>query len=82
MEERGENGRKHAVKKRWTRHTENPRRGCIGKCNETAGKHDNHQRKSNKIPWKMEESGANAENTPCKILWKMEETGANARNKP
>ena len=38
MEERGENGRKHVIKKRWTKHTENPRRGCIGKYNETVGK--------------------------------------------
>ena len=64
MEERGENGRKHAVRKRWTKHTENPRRGCIGKCNETAGKHNNDQRKSCKITWKMEETGANARNKP------------------
>ena len=28
--------------------------GCIGKYNETAGKHDNDQRKSYKIPWKTE----------------------------
>ena len=35
MEERGENDRKHVVKKCWTKHIENPRRGCIGKYNET-----------------------------------------------
>ena len=45
MEERGENDRKHVVKKCWTKHIENPRRGCIGKYNETWGKHDNDQRK-------------------------------------
>ena len=28
MEERSENGRKHVVKKCWTKHTENVRRGC------------------------------------------------------
>ena len=78
MEERGENGRKHVTKKRWTKHIENPRRGCIGKYNEIAGRHDNDQRKS----CKMEETGANARNKPCKIPWKKEETGANARNKP
>ena len=52
MEERGENGRKHVIKKRWTKHTENPRRGCIGKYNEIGGRHDNDQRKSYKIPGK------------------------------
>ena len=56
--------------------------GCIGKYNETAGKHDNDQRKSYKIPWKTDENGANARNKPWKIPWKMEETGANARRKP
>ena len=45
MEERGENDRKHVVKKCWTKHIESPRRGCIGKYNETWGKHDNDQRK-------------------------------------
>ena len=40
MEERGENGRKHLVTKCWTKHIENRRRGCIGKYNETVGKHD------------------------------------------
>ena len=45
MEERGENDRKHVVKKCWTKHIENPRRGCIGKYNETGGKRDNDQRK-------------------------------------
>ena len=45
MEERGENDRKHVVKKCWTKPIENPRRGCIGKYNETWGKHDNDQRK-------------------------------------
>ena len=56
--------------------------GCIGKYNETAGEHDNDQRKSYKIPWKTDENGANARNKPWKIPWKMEETGANARRKP
>ena len=56
--------------------------GCIGKYNETAGKHDNDQRKSYKIPCKTDENGANARNKPWKIPWKMEETGANARRKP
>ena len=82
MEERGENDRKHVVKKCWTKHIENPRRGCIGKYNETAGKHDNDQRKSYKIPWKTDENAANARNKPWKIPGKMEETGANARRKP
>ena len=50
MEERGENCRKHVVKKCWTKDTEYPRRGCN---NETAGRHDNDQWKSCKIPWKM-----------------------------
>ena len=45
MEERGENDRKHVVKKCGTKHIENPRRGCIGLYNETGGKHDNDQRK-------------------------------------
>ena len=40
--------------------------GCIGKYNETAGKHDNDQRKSYKIPWKTDENGANARNKPWK----------------
>ena len=31
---------------------------------ETAGKHDNDQRKSYKIPWKTEETRANARNKP------------------
>ena len=35
MEGRGENDRKHVVKTCWTKHIENPRRGCIGKYNET-----------------------------------------------
>ena len=52
------------------------------KYNETAGDHDNDQRKSYKIPWKTDENGANARNKPWKIPWKMEETGANARRKP
>ena len=94
MEERGENGRTHVIKKRWTKHPENPRRGCIEKYNETAGRHDNDQRKSCKIfgKWRKPERmlgtnrddavRANAKNKPCKIRWKMEETGANARNKP
>ena len=56
--------------------------GCIGKYNETAGKHDNDQRKSYKIPWKTDENRANARNKPWEIPWKMEETGANARRKP
>ena len=56
MEERSENGRKHVIKKRWTEHIENTGRGCIGKFNETAGRHDNDQRKSCKIYWKMLEN--------------------------
>ena len=52
------------------------------KYNETAGDHDNDQKKSYKIPWKTDENGANARNKPWKIPWKMEETGANARRKP
>ena len=52
MEQRGENGRKHVIKKCWTKHIENRRRGCIGKYTEAAGRHDNDQRKSCKIPWK------------------------------
>ena len=60
MEERGENGRKHVIRKRWTKHTENRRRGCIRKYNETAGRHDTDQRKSCKILSKMEDTGANA----------------------
>ena len=34
MEERGENDRKHVVKKYRTKHIENPRKGYIGKYNE------------------------------------------------
>ena len=64
MEERGEHDRKHVVKKYQTKDTENRRRGCIGKYNETLGKHDNDQRKSCKIPWKIEGTGANARNKP------------------
>ena len=46
MQERGENCRKHVVKKCWTKHIENRRRGCIGTYNETVGKHDHDRAKS------------------------------------
>ena len=58
---------------------------------ETAGKHDNNQRKSCKIHWKMLERYSegkcdnnlagkcdNNQNKGCKICWNMEETGATA----
>ena len=61
---------------------------------ETAGTHDNNQRKSCKIHWKMLERYSegkcdnnlagkfdNNQNKGCKICWNMEETGATARNK-
>ena len=61
---------------------------------ETAGKHDNNQRKSCKIHWKMLDRYSegkcdnnlagkcdNNKNKGCKIYWNMEETGATARNK-
>ena len=35
MEERVENDRKHVVKNAGQKHIETPRRGCIGKYNET-----------------------------------------------
>ena len=45
MEERGENDRKHVVKKCWTKYIENSRRRYIGEYNEIWGKYDNDQRK-------------------------------------
>ena len=58
---------------------------------EIAGKHDNNQRKSCKIHWKMLERYSegkcdnnlagkcdNNQNKGCKICWNMEETGATA----
>ena len=49
---------------------------------ETAGKHDNNQRKSCKIHWKMLEKYSEGKcDKGCKICWNMGETGVTARNK-
>ena len=51
---------------------------------ETAGKHDNNQRKPCKGTCDNNLAGKcdNNQNKVCKICWNMEETGATARNKP
>ena len=60
--ERGENGRKHVIKNAGQNTFKTDEEDVLE--NATVGKHDNDQTKWCKIPWKMEETGANARNKP------------------
>ena len=80
LEERGDNGRKHVIIKRWTKHTENPRRGRVGKYNETADMitiRGNRAKSLGKC-WKNSESVGKCDNNQrkwCKNHRKMKDTG-------